>query len=199
MKKQIVVIHGGNSFKTYREALSFLRKRPLDFPRYLAPIPNWKGTLGAVLGKQYVVIQPDMPNKKNAKYAEWKIWFKKFIPYFAKEVVLVGHSLGGLFLAKYLSENAFPKKIKATLLVAAAPFGSGDFLRPKTMDRLMRQGGKIFLYQSKDDPLVRFLDFQKYQKMLPGAVMRVFRKKGHFNQPGFPELVRDIRSLYRSN
>lgn len=196
MRHQVVVIHGGNSFKTHREAVSFLKRRPLDFSRYLVPTMNWKGTLGTALGKRYVVIQPDMPNKQNAKYAEWKIWFEKFIPHFNKEVSLVGHSLGGLFLAKYLSENVLPKKILGTFLVAAAPFGRGGFLRPKSLKRLEHRGGKIFLYQSVDDPLVKFTDFEKYEKMLPGATARVFKNRGHFNQPGFPELVRDIRSLY---
>lgn len=197
MKRQVIVINGGNAFKTYYEALSFLKKRPIDFSRYIAPVKNWKGTLGAALGKHYAVIQPDMPNKQNAKYAEWKIWFEKFIPHLGREAALVGHSLGGLFLAKYLSENRFPKKIRGTFLVAAAPFGVGDFAAPKNLKLLERQGGKIFLYQSEDDPLVTLSDFKEYRKALPGAAARVFKKRGHFNQPRFPELVRDIKELYR--
>ncbi len=99
-------------------------------------------------------------------------------------------------MAKYLSEKRFPKKVLATFLVAAAPFGSGDFLRPKSTKRLERQGGKIFLYQSIDDPLVKLSDFKKYKKMLPGATVRIFRNRGHFNQPKFPKLERDISSVY---
>ncbi len=60
-----------------------------------------------------------MPNKTNAQFEEWKIWFEKFIPFLNDGVILVGHSLGGVFLAKYLSENKFPKKIGGVFLVSA--------------------------------------------------------------------------------
>ena len=41
------------------------------------------------------------------------------LPFLNDEIVLVGHSMGGSFLAKYLSENKFPKKIKGAFLVSA--------------------------------------------------------------------------------
>jgi serine hydrolase len=194
-KRQVVVIHGGDSFRTYRAYRAFLKKFRLDFPRYRAPQSGWKKTLDATLGRKFEVIQPDMPNKLNAKYAEWKIWFEKFIPYLNKEVILVGHSLGALFLVKYLSENRFLKKIRATFLVAP-PWSEGDFYLSGNFGRFTRRGGEVFIYQSEDDRVVRFVDFKKYRAWLPGATTRIFRRRGHFNQSKFPELVRDIRSLY---
>lgn len=195
-KRQVLVINGGDSFKSYREVISFLKKRRIDFKRYKKAQTSWKATLRKTLGKKFEVIQPDMPNKWNAKYIEWKIWFEKFIPHLNREVVLVGHSLGGLFLAKYLSENRFPKKICATHLVAPA-WSEGDFTAPKDLKRFALQGGKIFFYQSEDDPIVPFANVLKYQKALPHASVRIFRHRGHFNQPKFPELVRDIKGFYR--
>ena len=148
---------------------------------------------------------PSMPNKANAKYAEWKIWFEKGMPYFQKEVVLIGHSLGGTFLAKYLSENKFPKKIRATLIVAA-PFDTkhrqkskslSDFILPKDLHKFDAQGGKLLLYHSKDDLTVPFADLGKYRAKLKTAIPRIFTNKGHFNQEEFPELARDIKNLYK--
>lgn len=194
-KHQVVVIHGGNSFKTQREVLAFLKKRHLDIERYLKPRSDWKGGLRKTLGGRYEVIQPDMPNKQNARYAEWKIWFERFSPYLSREVVLVGHSLGGLFLAKYLSENKFPKKILATMLVAPAPSWVGDFTLKKNVSLLKKQGGKIFLYHSSDDPLVTERYFKPYRKLLPDAAVRAFHNRGHFNRETFPELVKDIRNV----
>jgi predicted alpha/beta hydrolase family esterase len=142
-----------------------------------------------------------MPNSMNAKYKEWKIMFEKLFPFFKNNLILLGHSLGGIFLAKYLSENKFPRKIKATFLVAA-PYDDkttkdslGDFKLPKKLDKFQKQGGKIFLYQSKDDLSVSLVDLKKYKKSLPEAEVVMFRKKGHFNQVEFPEIVKDIKRL----
>ena len=198
-KRQVVVIHGGESFRTYAAYRAFLARLAPDFSRYRAPRRGWKGLLGWRLGARFEVIRPDMPNKLNAKYAEWKLWFEKFIPHFAREAMFVGHSLGGLFLAKYFSENRYPKKIRAVLLVAA-PWNDGDFrlARAGGLARFARQAGRIVLYQSKDDRVVRFADFEKYLRALPDATSRVFRDRGHFNQEAFPELVKDIRAAARA-
>lgn len=144
-----------------------------------------------------------MPNKQNAKYEEWKIWFEKIIPFLEDGAILIGHSLGGVFLARYLSESVFPKKIAATMLVAA-PYFEGrlrdgtrgeDFVAPDSLESFARQGGEIFLYHSEDDPVVPFSELAKYQAALPSATARVFKDRKHFNQPDFPELVADIQNL----
>lgn len=195
MKKQIIVIHGGDSFKTYKEYLIFLKDWQINFKQYISRKDDWKKTLGKSLGKNYEVVLPDMPDKINAKYAEWKIWFEKFIPHLKPGVVLIGHSLGGLFLTKYLSKTKFPKKIRAVFLVAA-PISGGDFTKPKNFKKIEAQARKIFLYHSKDDRIVPFTDFKKYQKKLKSAIIKIFNNKGHFNQLRFPELVKDIKNLY---
>ena len=200
MKKQVVVIHGGDAFDTYQEYVSFLKRWNIDFTDYQNPRTGWKKTLGKALGTRYEVITPDMPNKINAKYAEWKIWFEKFVPHLRSGVVLVGHSLGGIFLAKYLSKNSFPKKIKATFLVAApsnAPkrHPLADFVLKKSLAKFAVQGGSIVLYHSTDDQIVPLSNVQHYQKALPNAKVVIFKNRGHFNQKTFPELVRAIKKL----
>ncbi|MDP3726303.1 MAG: alpha/beta hydrolase [bacterium] len=200
MKKQIVIIHGGDAFATYDEYLSFLKNFQIDFERYRLGKDDWKQHLGKVLGESYEMIAPHMPNKNNAKYIEWKMWFEKFIPFLNSEIILIGHSMGGAFLAKYLSEEIFPKKIKATFLVAA-PFNRNkdlvlvEFTLPTSLDQFKNHGGKIFLYHSIDDPVVAPTEFEKYQKALQGATCRMFTDRGHFNQDSFPELVDDIKNL----
>jgi predicted alpha/beta hydrolase family esterase len=199
MKKQIIVIHGGSVFDTYKEYIDFLKKYKLDFKKLKLKL--WKENLPNRLGNGFEVISPRMPNSMNAKYKEWKIMFEKLFPFFKNNLILLGHSLGGIFLAKYLSENKFPRKIKATFLVAA-PYDDkttkdslGDFKLPKKLDKFQKQGGKIFLYQSKDDLSVSLVDLKKYKKSLPEAEVVMFRKKGHFNQVEFPEIVKDIKRL----
>ena len=152
------------------------------------------------MGSEYEVIAPKMPNKSNAKYVEWKIWFEKLLPFVRDDIVLLGHSMGGVFLAKYLSEEKFPKKIKATFLVAP-PYNIDEgralveFVLPVSLENFERQGGKIFIYHSRDDYVVAFSELSKYQKVLPKAQFKIFEDRGHFSQEEFPEIIEDIKSV----
>jgi len=198
-KRQIVVIHGGDTFDTYEEYLDFLNAYEINFEKL--KIKRWKETLGEKLGEDFEVILLKMPNPMNAKYAEWKIMFEKLPQFLNNGVILLGHSLGGIFLAKYLSENVFSKKIKATFLVSV-PFDAkdsnyslGDFILPDTLEKFQNQAGKIFLFHSKDDLVVPIADLEKYKKSLPGAEIMAFEDRGHFDQMEFPELVEKIKKL----
>ena len=200
MKKQIVVIGGGETFDTYKEYFAFLKNFKLDFEKLKKK--GWKDTLNKKLGKDFEVISPRMPNPINAKYKEWKIMFDKFLPFLRNSLVLIGHSLGGIFLAKYLSENRFSKKILATFLISA-PYDDknskdslGDFRLPKSLEKFRKQGGKIFLFHSEDDPAVPFTNLEKYARTLPEAKTMIFKNRKHFNQTEFPELIRAIKKLY---
>ncbi len=198
MKKQVVVIHGGDAFNTYEEYLEDLKSVTLNLERLRSR--GWKSSFQEKLGDEYDVLIPDMPNKMNAKYLEWKIWFEKLIPLMDEKVAFIGHSLGGIFLAKYLSENSFPKTIKATFLIAT-PYNTtnnhplADFVISEQLEGLEKQAGKLFIYHSKDDPVVPFEDLQKYVIALPKAQAKIFEDRKHFNQPEFPELVENIKTL----
>ncbi len=198
MKKQIVIIHGGDTFATQEEYLNFLRKYEINIERYKTDKDDWKPWIRKMLREEYEVITPQMPNKANARYEEWKLWFEKFLPFLNDGVILIGHSQGGIFLAKYLSENHFQKKIKAIMLVGAVydkdceGYTVLSFSLPETLNL---QSDKIFLYHSKDDPVVPFSALEKYKKALPTAIVRVFENRQHLNQEEFPELLEDIKNL----
>ncbi len=197
MKKQIVLIHGGETFDTYEEYLEYLRAYVIDLGR---PV-GWKDTLAEALGDAYDVIRPSMPSPKNAKYLEWSLWFTKYIPFLKDGVILVGHSLGGIFLAKYLSENQIPVSIRATILIAAphdsfdTPYSLADFVLPSSLALLETQGGRIVLMHSTDDPVVRFKDFESYATRLPNAEKMVCSNRGHFLEETFPELIVTIDEI----
>lgn len=196
MKKQIILIHGGDSFKTYDEYIDSLKNWEISIEKF-RPRHDWKTTLQEALGDSFDVFAPQMPNKFNAKYLEWKIWFERMFPFLNDDIILVGHSLGAMFLAKYLSENDFPKMIKALHLVAPPHNQTAeiaDFRLPKSLDKVAEQSSKIFLYHSKDDPVVPFAELAEFQKQLPFAKAQIFNDRGHFNQDKFPELISDILS-----
>ena len=201
MQKQVVVIHGGDVFKTHEDYVEFLKRRLVNFERHALRQLDFQENLQSHLGEGFQVIRPSMPSMVNAKYEEWKIWFEKFFQFLQDEVILVGSSLGAVFLAKYLAENTFPKKVKALFLIAG-PFGDNmpeykllDYSLPQSLEKLESQPEKIFLYHSKDDPVVPFADLAKYQQALPKAATRVFEDRGHFFQPDLPELTADINNL----
>jgi uncharacterized protein len=201
MSKQVVAIHGGHTYATYEAYLAYLRQFDVESLDYFRG-GGWKSGLQKALGASYDVILPRMPNAQNAKYVEWKIWFEKLLPFLKDWAVFLGHSLGGIFLAKYLSENDVPRKIAGLFLVAAPYMAEGsdddslaDFELTQNLEKVSEQVGTIFLYFSKDDPAVPFFQLAKYQAELPEATVRVFDDRGHFNQEEFPEIVEDIKNL----
>ena len=73
--KQVVVIHGGDSFDTYEQFIDSLKNWDVSLETFLPRTPDWKANLQSDLGSEYQVLTPSMPNKSNARYEEWKIWF----------------------------------------------------------------------------------------------------------------------------
>jgi len=193
MSQQIFIVHGGEVFDTYEEYLEFLKNYKINIDKIKEG--GWKENLQEKLGDGYEIIYPRMENHHDAKYVEWKIFFEKFFPYFRDDIILIGGSLGGVFLAKYLSENDFPVRIKAVFLVAA-PYGyKKEFSLPESLEKFRKKVAKIFIYQSKDDPVVPFSDSERYALQLPNAEKVIFKDKGHFNLKDFPEIVEKLRSI----
>ncbi|MGM0482902.1 MAG: alpha/beta hydrolase [Patescibacteria group bacterium] len=199
MKKQIAMIHGGTTFDTKKDYLSFLENLDVDLDKYRKT--KWTDHLRNDLGANYDVLLLKMPNPMNAKYKEWETLFNKIAPLLKKNVILIGHSLGAIFLVKYLSVNEFPKKIRATMLISP-PYDSqemdeslGGFVLPKRLNGLKKQAGEIFIYHSEDDRVVPYSHLEKYGEALPEATLRKFKKRGHFNQSKFPEIIKDIKNL----
>ena len=196
--KQILLINGGTTFNSESDYEKFLKSVVIDKTR-LYPKSDWKLTLNKRLGANYEVLVPRMPNTTNAKYKDWKIYFNAVCKVLGEEVILIGHSLGGIFLAKYLSENKFPKKIEALFLIAA-PFTEageslGDFKISNNLDNISNQTENIFILHSEDDPVVPVSDSDYYMRMLPNSKLVLFQDKGHFNNEEFSGLVYLIKGF----
>ena len=198
VKHDVIVIHGGSCWATYREYLNDLKHT--KFVPGASPANNWQQSLQAGLGPQFRVLLPEMPNWQNAKYQEWKIWLDNILAASGKHPLVVGHSLGGIFLMRYFSETRRLREIKRLLLVSA-PYATvsdnpdfGDFAFKRAPTNLRRQGQLITFYHSQDDQIVPFENLQKYQKILPDARYQIFKDQGHFIQKSFPELVHELKT-----
>ena len=200
MKKQILFIHGGYTFASRRDYIKFLKDYDLNPYKKRKYWINWFATKL----KSYEVLVPQMPCDKNAKYEEWEIWFKKHIPFLKdKNPVLIGHSLGAIFLLKYLSENNFPRKISQLHLVAPAVYDDG--LGPeklstfksdlKKIKKIEKKCKELHLWHSKDDNICLFKNSEIIKSIIPSINFHVFKNKGHFKDYSFPEILKVIKNL----
>lgn len=197
--RQVIVIHGGTTFERYDDYLASLANKKLMIERLLYR-PMWKELLQGNLGSDYQVLLPSMPNSANARYSEWKIWFNHLSELFNEEVILVGHSLGAIFLAKYLSENQLNFKVNATILIAA-PYNDesledlGDFKVEKLSTKLTEQAGRLVFFNGNDDPVISLADLENYKQELPSAEFNMLAAPDHFIRADFPELVTLLKEL----
>lgn len=200
MKQQVVIIHGGTSFESYDEYLSYLKNREVCIDNFRRR-GDWKGGLEKELGDGFKVLSPSMPNKTNARYEEWKIWLERLVPLLEDGAIFIGHSMGGIFLTKYFSESKSLKKVQAAVLVAS-PFDEesggeslAEFALPRSLEKFAAQVPEIYLVYSKDDPVVSFGEMGKYKRALPDAKTLIFSDRQHFNQESFPEIVDLIKKI----
>lgn len=199
MPTPLLYIHGGTTYDTYELYLENLRGKNITLER-LRPSVSWQMRLQEQLGTSCDVLAPRMPNGTNAQYEEWCIYFERILPILTEKPICIGHSLGGIFLVKYLAEHTIPTPFLATLLVAApykdTPEESlASFSPPVSHEGFVRQAGTLHIYHSKDDPVVPFADGEMYASIFPKATFHPLDGYGHFNVPEFPEIVSDIRTL----
>ncbi len=198
-KTQILMVHGGMTFKNKKDYLHYLRIKEVSIEKK----KKWaEGYLDKELGKNFEIIRPRMPLSENAKYEDWKIFFERYIPFLRNNVILIGGSLGGIFLAKYLSENKFLKKILSTYLICP-PFDDtcfhedlvGGFKLKSDLSLIEKNSKNLTLLFSKDDDDVPVSHAEKYRKKLKNPKIVIYKSKnGHFKISKFPEIVKMIRN-----
>ena len=201
MKKQILVIHGGGSFVGIPRGrlVEELKARKVELNR-LRRTHDWKATLQEKLGEGYDVLFPRMPNPDDPRFKEWRAWFDNILSVLDRDLILVGHSLGGLFLLKYFSEQETAKHI-AGLFAVAPPYvtleekwGNSGFSLPEDFSKL-GQIRKVFLYASNDDTVVSYEDGERFAQKIPHASYTLLENRGHFADGNFPEIIDDMRGL----
>jgi predicted alpha/beta hydrolase family esterase len=202
MKTQILFIHGGSTFKNRKDYLNHLKKRKISIDKR----KWWTNEHLDKNLKNFEIIKPRMPLQDYAQYKEWKIHFEKYFPFLRNNVILIGSSLGGIFLAKYLSENKFPKKILSVYFVGA-PFDdtcpkedlAGGFKLKSDLSMIEKNCKNINLLFSKNDDIVPVAHAKKYKNKLKNANIFIYSHiKGHFITPKFPEIIKMIKSDVKS-
>jgi uncharacterized protein len=197
-KTQIVFIHGGATFENDEDYLDYLKNRPISIePKIKWSEEYFRDSLGNICN----IIKPKMPLKENSRYRDWKIHFERYFDQLNEEIILIGISLGGIFLAKYLSENIFPKKILSVYLIAP-PFENtllneklaGGFELKEDLSKIKKNCEKINFLFSEDDDCVPISHAKKYKEKLKDVNIIIYKNKnGHFKISEFPEIVEMIK------
>lgn len=205
MKKQVIYVHGGDSFTRSEDFLAHLKTTTLRDPLGERTV-RWPDTLRTELGPDYEVYMPTMPNKQNARYEEWVVWFERHLELVTDGVILIGWSLGGMFLAKYLSEAPLKKQVRAAFLLAAPSgvfadeSGAGSDcaeFRPEAGEvaNLTNRIPWIEIWHSTDDLVVPVGEVEWYRAHVPEARFRIFEDKNHFLIESLPELMASIKEI----
>jgi uncharacterized protein len=168
---------------------------------------NEDGQLVASLEKHlsaaYEVRYPQMPKESDPDYQRWRPKIRQELAAVRGKVILVGHSLGGSFLLKYLSEERIETGV-AGLFLIATPYWGGDGWRyegyegvalPEDFASKLPKGAPIFFYHSRDDEVVPFAHLALYEDKLPQGTVRAFDGRGHQLNNDLSEVVADIKSL----
>lgn len=196
-KIQVLFIHGGMTFKNKKDYLHFLKNREIKINKI-----KWnEDYLKNKLGPKFEIIKPRMPLSDNSKYDEWKIHFERHFPYIRDNAILIGESLGGIFLAKYLSENKFPKKILSVYLVCP-PFDNtlseedlvGGFKLKSDLSLIKKNCKNVTLMFSRNDDVVPVAHAEKYRAKLKNSKIIIYDDKNyHFDVAEFPQIIKMIK------
>ena len=122
------------------------------------------------LGKGYHIISPGMP--ENLDCTLWKAQIASGIEALDEELLLIGHSLGGSVLLKYLGRRLQANRLW-TVLGRGPYWGKDDdwqneeYTLPNSFAAKLPHISKLILYHSRHDPVVPFAHAQHYAKQLP--------------------------------
>jgi predicted alpha/beta hydrolase family esterase len=181
MRRRVLFIHGGG-------------EGAHEADKKLAA--SLRGTLGAAYG----VRCPKMPDEDSPEFGAWRDRIAEELAALDGEVFLVGHSLGGSILLKYLSEEGTAKPVAGLFLVAAPFWGAEDWevdeyaLREDFASKLPPEM-PVFLYHGRDDEVVPLAHLALYAQKLPRATVRELDGHGHQFGDDLSEVARDIVGL----
>jgi predicted alpha/beta hydrolase family esterase len=187
--KQAIILHGKPTKEGY---YSSSRERNSQSNSHWLPWLQHELILRDILAQT-----PELPKPYEPKYEDWKRIFEQLQP--DKDTLLVGHSCGGGFLLRWLSEN---KHIKVGKVMLVAPSLGQDwedttgFMNFKIdPDFINRTDGVTIFYSDDDKPGIGEA-VSRITELIPKAKLITFHGRGHFTEKSnliieFPELLEE--------
>lgn len=188
--KNAILVHGWNTKAEYYDA-----SRPSASNDHWYP---WVSK--QLILKDIHTVSVEMPNGYYPVYETWKKELERYD--ITPQTTLVGHSCGGGFLVRWLSETE--QKVGRVVLVAPwlgldtfnQPFDGKFFDFEIDRNVVTKTGGVTIMYSSDDDKsILQSVDIIKSK--IDGVSLRKFDDKGHFTLKSlksgqFPELIEEI-------
>lgn len=159
-------------------------------------------SLQNALGPTYEVHYPRMANEDSPEYADWKAQIAAELSGLDGEVILVGHSMGGSALLKFLCEAQVENPIAGLFVIAAPYWGADEFWQwdevqlPQDVAARLAGIPQIFFYHSRDDEIVPFDHLTHYAEKFPQATIRAFDGRGHQLGSDLADVAEDIKELF---
>lgn len=152
-------------------------------------------------GNKFNIIAPTMPHPENPDYEDWKLVLANLFATLSDRAVVVGHSLGGSSLLKYLTENAVKQDIQGLFVVAAPYWGADDNWteeifrfqdnEPAEIDKVE----KMYIYHSRSDQVVPFQHQSCYSEKFPLAMAISVEGVDHVFPEPVEALIQDLETM----
>jgi hypothetical protein len=152
-----------------------------------------------LLIKDIHAVTPEMPHGYMPDYAVWKREFERFD--ITPETILVGHSCGGGFLVRWLSENT-DRQVGKVVLVAPwldpnkTKGEDNNFFDFVIDPELVSRTQGVTVFNSDDDMQAVQVSVKQIVDIITDVKLVEFQEKGHFcfsdlGGEAFPELLEE--------
>ncbi|RZA06745.1 MAG: serine hydrolase family protein [Moraxellaceae bacterium] len=155
------------------------------------------------LGSDFVIKSPKMPVPTKPSYERWREELDQQFGGDSPPKIVVGHSLGGSVLLKYLSEQTSVSQMVGVFIIAAPWWGAKDwmveeFMLDKNIAQTLPKHLAIYFYHARNDDVASIQHLTLYANAIPKASVTELKAGGHLFKTGLPELVQDIKALSHS-
>lgn len=153
------------------------------------------------LAQDYRIRAPLMPGPEEPHAIAWLDALDSELVDFPDDGVLIGHSMGGAMILKFIAERRQSLATSGLVMIACPFWGEPDweveeFYLPDAFADQLTGLKRILLYHSRDDAIVPFAHMAVYRKHIPRAEVHEVDGAGHaFARGDRRVLVSGIRSL----
>ena len=153
--------------------------------------------LRAGLGADTRLAAPIMPEPDAPDAAAWEAALGDHLRQQQAPLVLVGHSLGGSVILKYLAGHDMPHGLAGVVSIATPFWGMQDWEQewrlPEGFEARLSELPRVVLYHSRDDDVVPVSHLDRYAEAMPKALVRKVDGRGHlFDDGKVADILADI-------